>query len=141
MTMGGDLVRDQLRLADSAILVYFLLVNTGTLMLVVLAGLEIARHLRRRPFRGADLAYSSPLVPPISVLVPAYNEQAGILAAVRAMLALRYPAKEVVVVDDGSTDDTFGQLEREFDLVEADPRCGALGAPVAVGRQDAGGGA
>jgi cellulose synthase/poly-beta-1,6-N-acetylglucosamine synthase-like glycosyltransferase len=54
----------------------------------------------------------------VSVLVPAYNEQAGIVAAVQAMLALRYPTKEIVVIDDGSADDTFERLRQEFDLVE-----------------------
>jgi cellulose synthase/poly-beta-1,6-N-acetylglucosamine synthase-like glycosyltransferase len=116
--VGWEWLRELLRLADIAILIYFLLINTGTLTLVGLAGLELAGHLRRKPFRGADLAYRSPLTPPVSVLMPAYNEQAGIVVAVRAMLALRYPVKEIVVVDDGSADDTFEQLQREFDLVE-----------------------
>jgi cellulose synthase/poly-beta-1,6-N-acetylglucosamine synthase-like glycosyltransferase len=116
--MTGGLLGDLLRLADSAILVYFVLVNTGTLVLVGLAGLELAEHLRRKPFSGSDLAHRSPLTPSVSVLVPAHNEQAGIVSAVQAMLALRYPAKEIIVIDDGSTDQTFARLRHAFDLVE-----------------------
>jgi cellulose synthase/poly-beta-1,6-N-acetylglucosamine synthase-like glycosyltransferase len=52
------------------------------------------------------------------VILPAHNEAGGIVDSVRAMLALRYPAHEVVVVDDGSTDETFARLERAFDLVD-----------------------
>ncbi|GAA5018825.1 glycosyltransferase [Actinopolymorpha pittospori] len=45
--------------------------------------------------------------PPVSVIVPAYNEAAGIAATLRSLVASEYPGEiEVIVVDDGSTDDT-----------------------------------
>nr|WP_281363302.1 glycosyltransferase family 2 protein [Nocardioides perillae] len=50
--------------------------------------------------------------------MPAYNEAATIVQSVQAMTALRYPDFEVVVVDDGSKDDTVEILVREFDMVE-----------------------
>ena len=68
------------------------------------------------PFAGYDEAHASPLTMPVSVLVPAWNEAVGIVESVRGMLALRYPEFEVVVVDDGSTDDTFDLLCAAFDL-------------------------
>jgi cellulose synthase/poly-beta-1,6-N-acetylglucosamine synthase-like glycosyltransferase len=97
------------------ILVYFVLINTSLLMLVLLAYLEFRAQQRRRStalsWQGAGLA------PGVSLLVPAYNEQAGIVTAVKSFLTLRYPRHEVVVVDDGSTDETFARLEEAFDLV------------------------
>ncbi len=60
--------------------------------------------------------YSASLEPGISVIVPAYNEAATIGAAVRSMLQLDYPDFEVIVVNDGSRDDTLGALQREFGL-------------------------
>jgi cellulose synthase/poly-beta-1,6-N-acetylglucosamine synthase-like glycosyltransferase len=113
-----DAVRAGLRVTDAAIMAYFLLINTSYLVLIGLAALEFVRHLRRMPFAGLEELYRSPLTKPVSLLVPAYNEEAGIVEAVRAMLALRYPQFEVVVVDDGSTDATFERLRAEFDLVE-----------------------
>jgi cellulose synthase/poly-beta-1,6-N-acetylglucosamine synthase-like glycosyltransferase len=66
------------------------------LIMVVLA----RRHSRRR--LPVALGFS----PPVSVIVPAYNEEAGIRGTIDSLLASRYPQLEVIVVDDGSTDRT-----------------------------------
>jgi cellulose synthase/poly-beta-1,6-N-acetylglucosamine synthase-like glycosyltransferase len=116
--MTAEFVLEMLRYTDVGIFAYFVALNSSYLVLIVMAGLEFARHLRRAPFAGADDMFRSPLTVPVSVIVPAYNEGAGIVAAVTAMTALRYPRYEIVVVDDGSTDDTFERLRAEFDLVE-----------------------
>ncbi|AGX86478.1 glycosyltransferase family 2 protein [Candidatus Symbiobacter mobilis] len=46
-------------------------------------------------------------LPMVSVVVPAYNEGVVIQPALRALLVLDYPNYEIIVVDDGSTDDTY----------------------------------
>ncbi|HWO69856.1 MAG TPA: glycosyltransferase [Actinomycetota bacterium] len=58
---------------------------------------------------------------PVSILVPAHNEERSIVAAVRSFVSLRFPLFEVVVVSDGSTDRTVDVLIEAFALVE-DPR-------------------
>jgi glycosyltransferase involved in cell wall biosynthesis len=99
-------IRELLRSADWVIFAYFVALNSSYLVLIALAGLEFGRHLRRVPFAGTDDMFRSPLTLPVTLIVPAYNEGAGIVAAVQAMAALRYPRYEILVVDDGSTDDT-----------------------------------
>ena len=50
--------------------------------------------------------------PRISVIIPAYNQGAFLSEALDSVLAQTYPAHEVLVVDDGSIDDTPTLLER-----------------------------
>lgn len=53
---------------------------------------------------------------PVSVLVPAYNEEATIVSSVQSLLQLTYPEYEILVVNDGSRDGTLAVLIQEFDL-------------------------
>jgi cellulose synthase/poly-beta-1,6-N-acetylglucosamine synthase-like glycosyltransferase len=55
---------------------------------------------------------------PISILVPAYNEEETIVENIRSLLSLHYPLFEVVVVNDGSKDDTLKKIIKAFDLKE-----------------------
>lgn len=54
--------------------------------------------------------------PPIALLAPAYNEALTIVQSVRSLLSLHYPNFEVVVINDGSKDDTLQVLIEAFDL-------------------------
>lgn len=55
---------------------------------------------------------SSLVLPPVSIIVPAYNESVVIESSIRSLLNLQYPSIEIIVVDDGSTDDTFARAKR-----------------------------
>lgn len=51
--------------------------------------------------------------PMVSILVPAFNESVCIASSIRSIAALDYPSKEILVIDDGSTDDTYWQAVEE----------------------------
>ena len=105
---------------ERAILVYFALMNSAYLIFSVVAAFALIAHQRRVRSRAADVnAFGEAAFRPISVIVPARNEEATIAANVRALLTMRYPEFEIVVVSDGSTDHTLQVLRDAFDLVPA----------------------
>lgn len=53
---------------------------------------------------------------PVSILVPAYNEEIGVISTVRSLLTLDYPEFEIIVIDDGSKDKTLETLITEFKM-------------------------
>ena len=99
------------------VLVYFLLINTSYLAMIVLATVDFVSHRRRVPFAGREELMRSRTMPGISVVTAMHNEEMGIRVAVESFLSLQHPHHEVIVVDDGSTDNGFEVLRRAFDLV------------------------
>lgn len=93
--------------------VAFVLVS---LLILILAAGEVRRFAARGQTANLRVTLRSPLAPSISVLVPAYNEGAGIIDTVRSLLAVDYPKYEIIVINDGSTDDTSQRLADAFGL-------------------------
>ena len=100
-----------------AVLVYFALANAFYALLLLVASRELTLHLQRIWHENRSRLLGSRLAPSVSVIAPAYNEEATIDESVRALLTLHYANLEVVVVNDGSSDDTLDVLRKRFDLV------------------------
>ncbi len=98
------------------ILVYFLAINTVYLVFSIIAFVDLTGY-RRRLWRG-DLrqVLTESAYRPISILVPAHNERQTIVANVRSLLTLGYPEYEVIIINDGSNDDTLEVLRSAFGL-------------------------
>jgi cellulose synthase/poly-beta-1,6-N-acetylglucosamine synthase-like glycosyltransferase len=102
--------------AMAFVLCYFLLVNGFNTLLLACATVNLRVHLVAAAAQRRNLLLSSPVLPRISVLAPAYREQDTLVASVTALLTLSYPALEVIVVNDGSPDLTMERLQEGFDL-------------------------
>jgi cellulose synthase/poly-beta-1,6-N-acetylglucosamine synthase-like glycosyltransferase len=102
------------------VLGYFLSINAVYVVLYLISFAEIADYVRREVFSGFSELFTSNYAPPVSVVVPAYNEEATITDSVRSFLTLHYPLHEVIVVNDGSRDGTLEVLMQEFGLYESD---------------------
>jgi len=113
---------------DVVILTYFLALNTFYALLLVLAIPEIWEQTRLAEDEDFQRLMQSDALPPITILVPAYNESATIETSVTAILTLEYRNFEIVVVNDGSKDDTMERLRQAFALYEV-PRTYAEAIP------------
>ncbi len=115
------LLRAFVEVADGLLIWYFAGLNLFYALLMLISLLEtsqnwsIASRLRLTE-RLPDDAF-----PPLSILVPAYDEETSIVESVHTQLELDYPTYEVVVVNDGSTDATLERLRSAFDLYRVPP--------------------
>ena len=103
------------------VLAYVVLIDLAQTTLLTAAGIELRRYRLATRHAMRQRLLGSSVLPRISVLAPAHNEAATVVASVTALLTLRYPQLEVVVVNDGSRDDTVGTLQRAFDLEAVPP--------------------
>lgn len=96
---------------------YFIGINVGYLTQNAIAAATIRNYMLRARQAEAEAVFSA-LDIPISIVVPAYNESASIVTSVKALLQLEYGQYELVVVNDGSSDDTLRKLIDAFGLQE-----------------------
>lgn len=95
--------------------VYMVAHAIGQIVISALTYRIIARSMPLRRIEVAEFLLTR-LEPPISVLLPAYNEERTIVNSVRSILQLRYSDYEVIVVNDGSGDATLAALTQAFAL-------------------------
>ena len=105
-----------LNASNQVLFYYYLLSNLGYLVMLLIALRTSAAHLRNLESIRFGWIKQSPLAPPITILVPAHNEEKSICVAVRNLLDLDYPELEVIVVNDGSADSTLQIMQQEFGL-------------------------
>ncbi len=98
---------------------YVVLVAVTYLVTTALAFPDLLRLRRWAGTFHTGEAAGALSAPPITLVAPMYNEAAVCVEAVRALLGVDYPSKEVLVINDGSTDATAERLVEAFDMVPA----------------------
>jgi poly-beta-1,6-N-acetyl-D-glucosamine synthase len=102
--------------AEAVILVYALSLFLVYILLSILSGKELLKHFYAEKITNYDAILSSPFAPTISIIAPAYNESLTIVENIRALLSLYYPNFEIIIVNDGSKDDTLARAIEAYDL-------------------------
>ncbi len=103
-----------------AILGFFIAMELQTVVLFLASSRALRRDRRVAQHGRVEDMLRSSSTPPVSLIVPAYNEAAGIVDSVRSRTILSYPRYDIVVVNDGSTDDTLDRLIEDFRLRRVD---------------------
>ena len=98
---------------------YFVLWNVSQMAMSPLAVITLWRHRQRHTRRARGLVKGVFLQPLVSIVVPSFNEELTIVDSIHALLALDYRPRELVIVNDGSTDGTLALLQQTFQLVPA----------------------
>jgi len=102
------------------VLWYFLVLNVSYLLLFFVSLGEVIRFLNRTFFSDYQQILRSDMTLPISLIVPAFNEEKTIVDTVKSLQMLNYPEFEIIVVNDGSFDATLNRLLTGFELRRVD---------------------
>ncbi len=105
-----------LLVVNSLSLFYMIIMNSIYSFQLIVSAIGLAKHVKTRYYSDHSRYLDSENTIPISLLVPAYNESATIIDNVKNLLALDFPEYEVIVINDGSNDDTLGLLVSTFNM-------------------------
>ena len=102
------------------ILLYSIILLICYLLIGAFSISETRSYLHKNSFTDYRMLASSTETPSMSILAPAYNEGANIIENVRSLLSLHYNNLEVIIINDGSKDDSLEKLIRAYDLYKVD---------------------
>ena len=101
---------------NNVIFILTCFIFTVYLILSAVSAVALRNYLRKNSYVDYTSILLAPLTPSISVIAPAYNEERTIVENIRALLSLYYNNYEVVIVNDGSNDNTFQRIIDAYDL-------------------------
>lgn len=100
------------------IVFYLTLILFGSyLILGIFSAIALRKYIRKNSYINYNSLVLSPLSPKISIIAPAFNESKTIIDNIRTLLSLYYNNFEVVIVNDGSTDNTLDLVKEAYDLI------------------------
>ena len=95
---------------------YFIAMHLGYVILNILSVINIRQYMEEHSVNNLPNVYTG-LELPISLLVPAFNEEETVTSSIHSLQQMNYPDYEIIVINDGSTDSTLEVLIRDFDLI------------------------
>jgi len=90
------------------------------IVLSIISGKETIEYLKRNSFVNYKDILSSTMSPSITIIAPAFNESLNIIENVRSLLSNHYVNYNVVIVNDGSNDDSLEKLIKAYELEKVD---------------------
>lgn len=103
------------------IAVFMVLVISFYSIILVISVFQLRKEYLLNRNQTFDEYMNESFAKPVSIIVPAYNEEAGIVASVRSLLSIDYPSFEIIVVNDGSKDATIEKMITHYQMKEINP--------------------
>jgi len=116
--MSNDLVA----IIENTVFVYATIVLTSYFLQASISTFVIKKYINKKKFNDENDLLQAEDLPKIALIAPAYNESMVIIESVRSLLTVHYFNLELVLVNDGSSDDTLEKLINEFHLIPHDTR-------------------
>lgn len=107
-------------IASWLFLIYGSIISSGYLFTAIFSLVEIRDYKRRNNFEDDIALLQSLNLPAISILAPAFNEGLNIVENVRSLLTINYPSFEIVIINDGSSDNSMQLLIDAYELEKRD---------------------
>lgn len=109
-------MKELINIISITVLIYFFLINLSYIILFLISYDGIRKYKKKANLNNYLKIYQSKLTPPISLLVPAYNEEETIIKNINSFLShFNYPEYEVIIINDGSKDNTLSKILDNFD--------------------------
>ena len=99
---------------------YSVAINISYLILMCFSYVNVRKQAKLWNFKNVSMLFRNRMIPSISIIAPAFNEEKSIVSSVQSLLNLKYPDYELIVVNDGSKDETISKLIEAFKLIRVD---------------------
>jgi cellulose synthase/poly-beta-1,6-N-acetylglucosamine synthase-like glycosyltransferase len=101
---------------ENGIIIITIFIFGSYIILALFSASAMYRYMRKNAYIDYKVLLSSPLAPSISIIAPAYNEGKTIIDNIRSLMSLHYNDFQVIIVNDGSKDDTMQKMINAYDL-------------------------
>jgi poly-beta-1,6-N-acetyl-D-glucosamine synthase len=105
---------------ENGIIIITIFIFGSYALLAIFSASSMLRYMRKNSYIDYKVLLSSPMAPSISIIAPAYNEGKTIIDNIRSLLSLHYNDFQVIIVNDGSKDNSMEKIIKAYDLEKAD---------------------
>ena len=118
--MNTSTVQIIISIIHSLFFIYAFTAVASYIILAIISTFETVEYTKKNSFVNYKEILSSTISPSISIIAPAYNESLNIVENVRSLLSSHYVNYDVIIVNDGSKDDSLERLIKAYDLVKVE---------------------
>jgi cellulose synthase/poly-beta-1,6-N-acetylglucosamine synthase-like glycosyltransferase len=111
-----QIIKNYVVFLNKSFIIYYLIINATYFLLAILSYFMNKKQMSLWALKNRHLLYEKGMIPSVSIIAPAYNEEVSIVESINSLLNLDYPEYEVIVVNDGSKDQTLSKVIDYFDL-------------------------